>query len=66
MTYQKAMRTYKKLPDDIQRNIQAAMIIYFQSAPLFLTLSSRKKRNREERYFIKLVGDYLSAGATNT
>ena len=60
MKYEHAMRAYKKFPTHVQRSIQAAMIGYLQSAPLFMTLSATKKRNREKRYFVKLVGDYLS------
>ena len=61
MTYEHAMKVYKNLPAHVQRNIQAAMIEYFQSAPLFLTLKTTKKRNREKRYFIKLVDEYLGS-----
>ena len=57
MTYEHAMKVYKNFPSHVQRNIQAAMIEYFQSAPLFLTLSATKKRNRQKRYFAKLIGD---------
>ena len=60
MKYEHAMRAYKKFPVHVQRNIQAAMIAYFQAAPLFMTLSATKKRNREKRFFVKLVGDYLT------
>lgn len=60
MNYEHAMRIYNKFPAHVQRDIQAKMIEYFQSAPLFMTLKTTKKRNREKRYFIKLVGDYLN------
>lgn len=60
MNYEHAMTLYKKMPAHVQRDIQAAMIEYFQSAPLFVTLKATKRRNREKRYFIKLVGDYLN------
>lgn len=60
MTYEHAMKRFKKLPAHVQRDIHAAMIEYFQSAPLYVTLTATKKRHRERRYFIKLVDDYLN------
>lgn len=64
MTYHDAKKIYKKLPVSTQRDIEAAMIDYFQSAPLFIALTTTRKQNRQKRYFTKLIDDYLTSGDT--
>ena len=59
MKYERARKIYRNLPAEVQRDLQLKMIEYFQSVPLFMTLKATKKRNRERRFFITLVGDYL-------
>lgn len=59
MDYTTARATYEKMPDSDKRKIDGAMIDYIQSTPLFVALRTAKRRNREKRYFVRLIDESL-------
>lgn len=63
MDYAKARKLYKNFPVKVQCEITAKLIEYLQSFSFLMTWGTANKRNRERRYFIKLVGEYLDKKA---